>query len=344
MSPLHRRWNSKATPSTSTSNMCSPLVNRTNTQKSAYSTTTAATGATGMSNTTFLPEFHSTPPMPTLQKPHSAITGTPTPLRTNTTSCSMAGYDTTPTENIFLLRQKSASGCSHHRSASPRTRRCKATIDVRDRLPNTPELPEKWSPLHDRAMCILDTRGYTHEAIVKKLKSTFVELQEKCLTPVMIDKQLRILDQKPEIPYWRVGLATLTSAEEEKEEEKKKKKKGQGRALTPKTAGSTGDNQSPSELPRRSTEAVSASSATKNSTRSLSKISRKDTESALHGKDSTQDLYVLMAHMEAKELAKTATQHQEEQENWKPHGPRAKGSTNSLRMRQPLAQISSGPN
>lgn len=184
-------------------------------------------------------------------------------------------------------------------------RGCKSTIDIRDRLPNTPEMPAEWVHLHDRAICILDTREYTHEEMVKKMKSSFPELERKYLSPAMIDKQLRIMDQKVEIPYWRVGIAAL-----DKEMQKEKEKEKRGHTLSPRTAKNGDKSQSPSKIPRRSGEARPTPSATQDRSRSPTKIPRK--------RDSAQELWALMQQKEAEELAKIAARDKAKRENWRP--------------------------
>ncbi|KAI4727952.1 hypothetical protein E4T49_04319 [Aureobasidium sp. EXF-10728] len=74
------------------------------------------------------------------------------------------------------------------------------------RFPPTPPLPKEWNSVHDHAMCVLDTCNYSLNAIVKKLRSAFPELSNAPLTPTMVDKRLRVLDQNPEIDYFRTGL------------------------------------------------------------------------------------------------------------------------------------------
>jgi hypothetical protein len=51
---------------------------------------------------------------------------------------------------------------------------------------------------------LLDSRNYSHSAIVAKLRRVFPELRGT-LTPLMIDKRLRILDQNVELDYWRIN-------------------------------------------------------------------------------------------------------------------------------------------
>ncbi|THZ07711.1 hypothetical protein D6C95_01894 [Aureobasidium pullulans] len=74
------------------------------------------------------------------------------------------------------------------------------------RIQPTSPLPEKWNNVHDHAMCVLDTCNYSLNAIIKKLRSAFPELAKSPLTQAMIDKRLRVLDQNPEIDYFRTGL------------------------------------------------------------------------------------------------------------------------------------------
>ncbi|KAK6003947.1 hypothetical protein QM012_008797 [Aureobasidium pullulans] len=74
------------------------------------------------------------------------------------------------------------------------------------RFPPTPPLPKEWNGVHDHAMCVLDTCNYSLNAIVKKLRSAFPELAKSPLTPTMVDKRLRVLDQNLDIDYFRTGL------------------------------------------------------------------------------------------------------------------------------------------
>lgn len=85
-SSLHR-WNSKSTGTQT----AMPLVDRTNTQRTQRSTTTAATATSS-----FLPELNSTPPMPTFQKPDMA---TPSPM------CNVKKQEenTTPTRGMYAV-------------------------------------------------------------------------------------------------------------------------------------------------------------------------------------------------------------------------------------------------
>ena len=73
-----------------------------------------------------------------------------------------------------------------------------------DRFLDLPPLPDAWTVQHDKAICSLDSRNYSHGTIVAKLRRAFPELQGT-LTPLMIDKRLRILDQNVELDYWRIN-------------------------------------------------------------------------------------------------------------------------------------------
>ena len=86
-----------------------------------------------------------------------------------------------------------------------------ATSIFNDRFQETPSLPPSWSSVHDRAICVLDARNYSLPAIVIKVRRTFPELAGLTLTPAMVDKRLRILDQRVELDYWTIGLSGLGS-------------------------------------------------------------------------------------------------------------------------------------
>lgn len=81
-----------------------------------------------------------------------------------------------------------------------------STMRMDDRPKATPPLPAEWTIVHDRAICVLDARGYTLEQSISKLRRAFPELIGSVMTPMMIDKRLRILDQNPEIDYFKVGM------------------------------------------------------------------------------------------------------------------------------------------
>ena len=89
-------------------------------------------------------------------------------------------------------------------SASPRRPRCFHTTSIHnDRFLDLPPLPDAWNVQHDKAICLLDSRNYSHATIVAKLRRVFPELHGT-LTPLMIDKRLRILDQNVELDYWSI--------------------------------------------------------------------------------------------------------------------------------------------
>lgn len=198
-----RRWGSKThTPS---SNVSTPLVDRTNTTRarSSFSASTADSTPYAGGMTTFLPEMQSTPPMPTFQKPNME---TPTPLRRGrgddetTPSRTQAGRRSVMHNDELGIDRISGS------ASLMRPKGAYATTPLADRIGETPNLPRGWSQQLDRAICILDASDYTLPAIVAKVRRVFPELNGT-LTPAMIDKRLRQLDQIPELDYWAIGLA-----------------------------------------------------------------------------------------------------------------------------------------
>lgn len=68
-----------------------------------------------------------------------------------------------------------------------------------------PPLPSNWTQQHDKAICILDVKNYSHPAMIAKLRRTFPSLCGT-LTPIMIDKRLQQLDQNVELNYYSAGL------------------------------------------------------------------------------------------------------------------------------------------
>ncbi|TKX26147.1 hypothetical protein C1H76_1500 [Elsinoe australis] len=70
----------------------------------------------------------------------------------------------------------------------------------------TQPLPVIWTVAHDRAICVLDARNYTTEQSIRKLRRAFPELMGCFLSPFMVERRLQVLDQNPEIDYFRVGL------------------------------------------------------------------------------------------------------------------------------------------
>ncbi|KAI4750411.1 hypothetical protein E4T52_17020 [Aureobasidium sp. EXF-3400] len=112
------------------------------------------------------------------------------------------------------------------------------------RFPPTPPLPKEWNGTHDHAICVLDTCNYSLNAIVKKLRSAFPELSKAPLTPTMVDKRLRVLDQNPDIDYFRTGLEHANREGMEKAR--------RGKAVSTETGPSGYDTQIPAD-PRVST-------------------------------------------------------------------------------------------
>lgn len=101
------------------------------------------------------------------------------------------------------MNNKAQSKPADHSPDSPKRPRIFHTTSIfNDRFLDLPPLPEAWTTTHDRAICLLDSRNYSHSAIVAKLRRVFPELRGT-LTPLMIDKRLRILDQNVELDYWR---------------------------------------------------------------------------------------------------------------------------------------------
>ncbi|KAF4554005.1 Hypothetical protein D9617_5g068800 [Elsinoe fawcettii] len=71
---------------------------------------------------------------------------------------------------------------------------------------DTQPLPVIWTIAHDRAICVLDARNYTTEQSIRKLRRAFPELIGCYLSPTMVERRLQVLDQNPDIDYFRVGL------------------------------------------------------------------------------------------------------------------------------------------
>ncbi|GAB7345383.1 hypothetical protein MBLNU457_3727t2 [Dothideomycetes sp. NU457] len=107
-----------------------------------------------------------------------------------------------------MMRSKASSSSLRPGEIRPRSPNpANASIMRMDDRPKaTPPLPADWTIVHDRAICVLDARGYTLEQSISKLRRAFPELTGSVITPMMIDKRLRILDQNPEIDYFKVGM------------------------------------------------------------------------------------------------------------------------------------------
>lgn len=77
------------------------------------------------------------------------------------------------------------------------------------------------SELQILAEALNSVTPHSHAAIVAKLRRVFPELRGT-LTPLMIDKRLRILDQNVELDYWRINsraIATSAKADTEVREQ-----------------------------------------------------------------------------------------------------------------------------
>lgn len=99
-------------------------------------------------------------------------------------------------------------------------------------FPPTPTLPPKWSSVHDRAICVLDACDYSLDATVKKMRSAFPELAGSVLTPIMIDKRLRTLDQNVDLDFFRIGLDHLLLPGNGDDDQKTKLSKAESKQAT----------------------------------------------------------------------------------------------------------------
>ncbi|KAI7171657.1 hypothetical protein KC324_g10912, partial [Hortaea werneckii] len=200
-----RRWRNRLTASTAGSGIVSPSTPLHNSGRSNTMKTSSTVNCT-TTTTTFLPELTSTPPMPTFQKP------SPLPF---------------PRQEIFSRETKENNLPHHHNPitltpppphlppiAAPgrllTTPGPKPNPVLVDGLEETAPLTTSWTQHHDRAICVLDAKGYSLHTIVSHLRKNFPrELRGSILTPAMVDKRLRVLDQDVEIDYWRVGLGLV---------------------------------------------------------------------------------------------------------------------------------------
>ena len=169
----------------------------------------------------FLPEFHSTPPMPSFQKPLPTIsprrrvdlrptTSTSTPLRSVQKSARLHRQfaDNSPTfpSSPPLAPQPPTPSYPHLASLTL------SYHPVNNDNTNIPPLPSNWTSTHDRAICVLDARDYPLPAIVAKIRRAFAF--RGSLTAAMVDRRLRQLDADVECVYWRVGLGLPVMGEE----------------------------------------------------------------------------------------------------------------------------------
>ncbi|EON61617.1 hypothetical protein W97_00832 [Coniosporium apollinis CBS 100218] len=70
-----------------------------------------------------------------------------------------------------------------------------------------PPLPASWTSAHDQAICMLDAKQVPVTSIAARLKRAFPDLRGVAVTPAMVERRLRCLDQIPEVDYWRRALA-----------------------------------------------------------------------------------------------------------------------------------------
>ncbi|KAG9558806.1 hypothetical protein KCU79_g8681, partial [Aureobasidium melanogenum] len=125
------------------------------------------------------------------------------PLTRQSTANNLTAPSTGPSN---VQSSESKHSFATHEAPSPAVELSSASETTIYRFPPTPSLPKEWNGTHDHAMCVLDTCNYSLNAIVKKLRSAFPELSRSPLTPTMVDKRLRVLDQNPDIDYFRTGL------------------------------------------------------------------------------------------------------------------------------------------
>lgn len=183
--------------------MATPLVDRTNTQKSAHSTTTTATSS-------FLPDIGSTPPMPTFQKPD---------LHDHPSVRKQDDENTTPTRPGGQIQRKPVlpSLPSRDRLHSPPPLvpwRPVTTVPLRDRIGETFPLPQGWGTKHDIAICILDVYDYSLKEIVVKVRKAFGKSLMGPMNEKTIDKRLRQLDQDIESTCYKEALKKMKQKEE----------------------------------------------------------------------------------------------------------------------------------
>lgn len=134
----------------------------------------------------------------------------PTPPRKNSPSSDKENVPPprcTSSNSAPLLSSKSKGKVP----GSPKRPRIFHTTSIfNDRFLDLPPLPESWTTEHDRAICWLDSKNFSHPTIVAKMRRVYPELRGT-LTPLMIDKRLRILDQNVELDYWRINHRAYSS-------------------------------------------------------------------------------------------------------------------------------------
>ncbi|KAH0286989.1 hypothetical protein M436DRAFT_60807 [Aureobasidium namibiae CBS 147.97] len=137
-------------------------------------------------------------------RPPTPVPDCPPPPLTRPSTVS--NLNAPPTVSSNIQQSVSKPSFAAHEAPSPSSTALLPLDVPKYRFPPTPPLPKEWNGTHDHAMCVLDTCNYSLNAIVKKLRSAFPELSKAPLTPTMVDKRLRVLDQNPDIDYFRTGL------------------------------------------------------------------------------------------------------------------------------------------
>ncbi|RMY52113.1 hypothetical protein D0863_14369 [Hortaea werneckii] len=201
-----RRWRNRSTASTAGSGIVSPSTPLHSTGRSNTMKTSSTVNCT-TTTTTFLPELTSTPPMPTFQKP------SPLPSRENKENNLPHHHHSIilpPPDHSSLQPPNLPPIADPGRLLTTTPATPKPNPVLVDGLEETPPLPNSWTQHHDRAICVLDAKGYSLHTIVSHLRKNFPrELRGSILTPAMVDKRLRVLDQDVEIDYWRVALGLV---------------------------------------------------------------------------------------------------------------------------------------
>ncbi|RMZ06797.1 hypothetical protein D0862_04509, partial [Hortaea werneckii] len=206
-----RRWRNRSTASTAGSGIVSPSTPLHSSGRSNTMRTSSTVNCT-TNTTTFLPELTSTPPMPTFQKP------SPLPSPHQELFSRENKENNLPPHDSFTLTPGDPSSPQqpHHLPSIADPGRLLTTTPPKpnpvlvDGLEETPPLPETWTHHHDRTICVLDAKGYSLPTIVAHVRKSFPrDFRGSLLTPAMVDKRLRVLDQDVEIDYWRVGLGLV---------------------------------------------------------------------------------------------------------------------------------------
>ncbi|KAK3672884.1 hypothetical protein LTR78_007237 [Recurvomyces mirabilis] len=221
-SAMIRRWKNRS--ASSAMQLETPIKDRTNTLTPTAESARSMTGGNyyggggdGGGDTTFLPELHSTPPMPTFQKPTMVAVDT-SPGSPRSEGMGIGTREKRKDDTPALARRgrgksEAVPSSTHsaedryHLNAPATTRSLPTSLhdQPEETTPAAGPLPTNWLEQHDRAICLLDVRGYPLPTIVLKMRRTFPGLSG-ILTTGMVDRRLRQLDQIVEVDYWRVGL------------------------------------------------------------------------------------------------------------------------------------------